>query len=88
MQELTNHIDNLDGQITKLVEENIDLKDNLNQVTAERDAAIKDLWNIADCNSCKKKFSCKMESYECVHKYLATGISDYEWRGIGKEMEK
>lgn len=37
MQELMNHIDNLDEQITELVEENINLKNKLSQVAAERD---------------------------------------------------
>lgn len=60
------------------------LEENLKQVTAERDAAVRDLYIAKDCNTCALRFTddCLLE--ECMDpcNSFAYGNVPYKWRGL------
>ncbi len=59
--------------------------DEIEQLGAERDAAIADLYKAKSCNTCAKQYKddCLLE--ECMEpcSAFAEGDVPYEWRGVG-----
>ena len=60
------------------------LEENLKQVTAERDAAVRDLYIAKDCNTCALRFTDNCLLEECMDpcNSFAYGNVPYKWRGL------
>lgn len=65
-----------------------ELREKLERVTAERDAAVRDLYIAKDCNTCALRFTddCLLE--ECMDpcNSFAYGNVPYKWRGAKKKV--
>ena len=59
----------------------------LAKVSAERDAAVKDLYTIRDCSTCALQYTDKCILEECMDPCCSFGSGDvpYKWRGPQKE---
>lgn len=63
------------------------LREELARVTAERDAAIKDLYMTKDCNTCALQFTDECLLEDCMEPCCNfwRGYVPYKWRGLQKE---
>lgn len=60
----------------------------IQQLEAERDAAVKDLEEAKDCINCKHECGCKAANYDCRNCNVVDcpcKKCQYEWRGVQKE---
>lgn len=79
-------IPTIDPETLPIVQE---LREQLARVTAERDAAVKDLYAVKACKTCALQFSddCLLE--ECFEPCGATLSENtpYKWRGIQEAQD-
>lgn len=59
----------------------------IEQLGAERDAAIADLYKAKSCNTCAKQYKDDCQLEECMEpcSAFAEGGVPYEWRGVKEE---
>lgn len=67
------------------------MEERVQQLEAERDAAVADLAHVKDCDTCKYDNACltgKKDCFGCHAKSCPCLICQYEWRGVQKEEKK
>lgn len=66
------------------------LREELSRVTAERDAAVKDLYTIRACDTCALQYTDKCLLEDCMDPCYSFGSGDvpYKWRGPQKEANQ
>lgn len=70
-------------QVNEVTAEWAECVKKLEQVTAERDAAVRDLYIAKDCNTCALRFTddCLLEEWMDPCNSFAYGNVPYKWRG-------
>jgi hypothetical protein len=72
----------------QLEAQNAELLEKVEQLQAERDAAVADLAHVKDCDTCKYDNACltgKKDCFVCHEKSCPCLTCKYEWRGVQKE---
>ena len=74
--------------IQQLQAENAEKDARIQQLEAERDAAVADLIRSKDCYTCRYSKECKTGKFDCMGcevEECPCHYCQYEWRGVQKE---